>query len=442
MGPGLGEEEFSVPRGMRDIWPEEAAKRVWVAEKVRGVLSKYGFRIVEPSPVEALETLEAKSGPEIREQVYWFKDKAGRNIGLRFDLTVGMTRMVANRFDLAEPIKVGCVGGMWRYEEPQFARYRYFSQWDVEVYGVAEPWADAEIVAVGSEILESVGLADFEVRLSNRKLVEGFLRSLGPRSQAELERIMRVIDKLGRIVPGEAERDLSKAGLSSGNVGEVLRFCSVRGKPKDVLPGLEKGLPENELVRQGFRELAGTVDALGPLGRLSKAVVDLGVVRGIGYYDGMVFEAYDQAGADLGSIFGGGRFDKLCRVYGKRDMPATGVAGGIERLMLSLERKKLFPEVEQRVQVFVATVNEKVRGEAVRVVQVLRGSGVRADYDLKNRSLPRQLQYADGLGVRLSVILGPRELQEGKVRLKDMKAGTERDVSLSAVADEVLKILG
>src|SRR5947199_167127 len=124
------------------------------------------------------ETLEAKSGHEIRDQIFWFKDKADRELGLRFDLTVGMTRMIANRFDLPEPIKVASIAGTWRYDEPQYGRYRYFTQWDAEVYGVADSSADAEIIAVGTDILESVALKDYVVRLSIRKHIEGIIRSL------------------------------------------------------------------------------------------------------------------------------------------------------------------------------------------------------------------------------------------------------------------------
>jgi len=438
----MGEAQFTLPRGMKDIEPDEMARRIWLAEKVRNVLWNHGFQLIEPSPLENLETLEAKSGPEIRDQVYWFKDKAGRNLGLRFDLTVGMTRMVANRFDLPEPIKVASIAGMWRYDEPQFARYRYFTQWDAEVYGVTEPSADAEIIATGSDILDTVGLKEHEVRISNRKLVEGFLRNLGPMSQPELEHLIRVIDKLEKIGPGQAERELSVAGLSPDRIKRVLGFAEMGGEPDKVLGELEARLPKDSMIKQGFEELSGTIEAVESLGKLSKCKVDLGIVRGIGYYDGTVFEAYDQAGGDLGSIFGGGRFDKLCRIYGKRDMPATGVAGGFERLMLSLERKDFFPDLEQKPEAFVVMVNEKVWKETVDIVRQLRSEGIRTDYDLKQRSLQKQLEYADALKARVALIVGPRELKEGKVRLRDMRSGKESDVKISAVAEEVKKISG
>lgn len=438
----MGEAQFTIPRGMRDIEPQEMARRIWLTDKIRQVLWNYGFQMLEPSPLENLETLEAKSGPEIREQIYWFPDKSARNLGLRFDLTVGMTRMVANRFDLPEAIKIASIGGNWRYEEPQFGRYRYFTQWDVEIYGVAEPSADAEIIAVGSDILDSVGLRESEIRISNRKLLEGFLRNIGLDSEATLERLIRVIDKLGRIGPGRAERELLQAGLTAEKVKKILEFGKLAGKPDDILGEIEAKLPRQTMVEKGFKELSGTIEALDPLGKLSNCRVDLGIVRGIGYYDGMVFEAYDRGGEELGSIFGGGRFDKLCRIYGKRDMPATGVAGGIERLMLSLERSKLFPDIEQRPKVFVVMVNETVRDEAVRIAQKLRSRGLGTDYDLKQRSLPKQLEYANALKARVAVIVGPRELKEGKVRLKDLRTGKEDDVPTSLLTDQVAKLVG
>ena len=437
----MSEAQFTLPRGMKDIDPEEMSRRIWLADKIRQVLWNYGFQMLEPSPVENLETLEAKSGPTIRDEIYWFKDKAERNLGLRFDLTVGMTRMVANRFDLPEPIKISCIGGVWRYDEPQFARYRYFTQWDAEIYGVADPSADAEIIALSSDILESVGLKDHIVKISNRKLVEGFLRALVTQSQNDLDHLIRIVDKMGKIGFEQAEREFSRAGLSKDNVKRILGFADIGGDPDTVLEELESKLPKGEMIHQGFRELSGTVDKVESLGKKQKIRIDLGIVRGISYYDGTVFEAYDQEGEDVGAILGGGRFDKLCKIYGKRDMPATGVAGGFERLMLSLARKDLFPNIEQHPQVFVVTVNQIVWNEALKIVQQLRSQGIRTEYDLKQRPLSKQLEYADSLKVGISLVLGPREIKEGSVRLKDMKTGEDKSVKLSSVVDETLKAL-
>ena len=437
----MSEPQFTLPRGMKDIDPEEMSRRIWLTDKIRQVLWNYGFQMLEPSPVENLETLEAKSGPTVRDEIYWFKDKAERNLGLRFDLTVGMTRMVANRFDLPEPIKISSIGGVWRYDEPQFARYRYFTQWDAEIYGVADPSADAEIIALSSDILESVGLKDHLVKMSNRKLVEGFLRAVVTQSQNDLDHLIRIVDKMGKIGSEQAEREFSRAGLSQDKVKRILGFADIGGDPDKVLEELESKLPKGEMIHQGFKELSGTVDKVESLGKKQKIRIDLGIVRGISYYDGTVFEAYGQEGEDVGAILGGGRFDKLCKIYGKRDMPATGVAGGFERLMLSLARKDLFPNIEQHPQVFVVTVNQIVWNEALKIVQQLRSQGIRTEYDLKQRPLSKQLEYADSLKVGMSLVLGPREIKEGSVRLKDMKTGEEKSVKLSSVVHETHKAL-
>jgi histidyl-tRNA synthetase len=437
----LSEAQFTLPRGMKDIDPEEMSRKIWLTDKIRQILRNYGFQMLEPSPVENLETLEAKSGPTIRDEIYWFKDKAERNLGLRFDLTVGMTRMVANRFDLPEPIKISSIGGVWRYDEPQFARYRYFTQWDAEIYGVADPSADAEIIALSSDILESVGLKDHLVKISNRKLVEGFIRAIVTQSQNDVDHLIRIVDKMGKIGAEQAEREFGRAGLSKDKIKRLLGFADIGGDPDKVLEELESKLPKGEMIRQGFKDLSGTIDRIESLGKKQKVKIDLGIVRGISYYDGTVFEAYDKDGEDVGAILGGGRFDKLCKIYGKRDMPATGVAGGFERLMLSLERKDLFPEIPQHPQVFVATVNQSVWNEAVKIVQQLRERGIRTDYDLKQRPLSKQLEYADSLKARISLVLGPREIREGSVNMKDMKTGEERNVNLLAVVDEVQKFL-
>src|SRR5207244_2318700 len=315
-------------------------------------------------------TLEAKSGPGIREEIYWFKDKAGRNLGLRFALTVGMTRMIANRFDLPEPIKIGCIGGVWRYDEPQYARYRYHTQWDAEIYGVAEPTADAEIISLGSDILDKVGLKDHEVRVSNRKLAEGFLQTIGVRSQEELERLLRIIDGMGKKGPEQIEGELGRAGLSQDKVKRVMGFADIGGDADKVLPDLEKKLPKNDLISKGLQELTGTIDNVDSLGKRSKVQVDLRIVRGISYYAG-----------------------------------------------------------------------EDVRDETIKVMRALRDSGLRADRDLKERPLKKQMDYAASAKVRIIVIVGPRELKEGNVRLRDMKTGEERNVPKNRVVEEMAKIL-
>ena len=420
---------FAVPRGMRDLWPEDWAKMAWMGDRILEVLTGYGFRPVEPSKIELLEALEAKSGPSIREEIYWFEDKAGRALGLRFDLTVGLARMVAGRPDLQLPAKFCAISDMWRYDEPQFARYRHFWQWDAEVFGSERVEADAEVISAGIDVLRAGGRGTFEVRISDRKLAEGFLRGLGVEDPARLGEAIRLIDKRGRLSQGEFLAELRSLGFDEGQVGRILEFVSIRAPMEGGL-GEAKGLGlEGPMAEEGLEELEGLADALRGFGVGPEAVLDLSVVRGLGYYDGIVFEAYDRGGEDIGAIFGGGRYDGLCGIYG-RDIPGTGLAGGIERMMLSLERSGLFPKLRSQPLVFVASVSDAVRAEAIRLARGLRAEGIPAELDLKGRSLRGQMEYANGLGIPYAVIVGPRELERGAVRFRDLSARSEEELRI------------
>jgi len=425
---------------MKDLEPEEMARRLWLYDKIREVVLRYGFRMVEPTTLENLKTLEAKSGPGIRDEIYWFKDKAGRSLGLRFDLTVGLARMVAGRFDLPEPIKLAAIAGNWRYDEPQFARYRYFTQWDVEIFGSASPFADAEAICVGVDILANLGLKEFVVRISNRKMAESYLRQLGINSNEKLEQSLRIIDKVRKATRAQLTKEFNEIKIGEKIVDRVFSYTSLNGTPSAVLDELASlSFTESE-AKQGLTELETLADALAAFGRLERCVYDMSIVRGIGYYDGIVFECFDKGGEDVGSIFGGGRYDKLCKVYGKRDIPATGVAGGIERLMISLERAKLFPKSQLGPRVFVASPQEATRLEVVRLAQLLRDKGIPAEFDLKGRALKGQIEYADSAQIPYLVVLGPKEIESKTVKLKAMGTRTETLISLDELPTRLLAL--
>jgi histidyl-tRNA synthetase len=422
---------------MRDTDSEEMNRRLWLYEKIREMIRRYGFQMVEPTTMENLKTLEAKSGPSIRNEIYWFKDKAGRSLGLRFDLTVGLARMVANRYDLPEPIKFATIGGNWRYDEPQFGRYRYFTQWDTEIFGSESPLADAEVICVGADILSNVGLKDFIIRISDRKLTEAYLKQLGIRSGEKLEQCLRIIDKIRKDGRQQLKKEFKALKIKEKTIGEIFSFISVNGAPAEVLQNLDDFTFFEENAKKGLEELKLLADALASSGRLKSCVYDLSIVRGIGYYDGIVFEGFDKGGEDVGSIFGGGRYDKLCRIYGKRDMPATGVAGGIERLMISLERANLFPKTRLSAKVFIATVQESMKTEAIQLAQKLRDNGIPTDIELKGRPLSKQLEYANSAQIPYLIVLGPQELQSRVVKIKKMATRTEMEVSLDQVVEKL-----
>jgi len=422
---------------MRDTESEEMNRRLWLYDKIGDVVRRYGYQMVEPATIENLKTLEAKSGPSIRKEIYWFKDKGGRSLGLRFDLTVGIARMVASRTDLPEPIKFATIGGNWRYDEPQFGRYRYFTQWDVEIFGSESPLADAEVICVGSDILNIVGLKDFTIRISNRKLIEAYLKQLGIRSGKKLDQCLRIIDKVRKASRQQLEGEFKTLRVKDSTRDEIFSFISLNGTPQTVLASLERFTFAEDRAKKGLEELKVLADALTSLERSQNCVYDMSIVRGIGYYDGIVFEAFDKGGEDVGSIFGGGRYDRLCRVYGKRDVPATGVAGGIERLMISLDRANLFPKNQFRAKVFIATVQESLKPAVMQLAQNLRDNGIGAEIDLKARPLGKQLEYANAVSIPYLVVIGPQELQTRTARIREMATRKETEAPLDELVQRL-----
>jgi histidyl-tRNA synthetase len=436
----MSDKQFTLPRGIRDIEPDEMAKRNWVYERIREMFRRYAFQEMEPATLEELRTLEAKSGPAIKDEIYWFNDKAGRSIGLRFDLTVGMARMVAGRSDLPEPIKLACIGGNWRYDEPQFGRYRYFTQWDAEIFGSDDPTADAEAVALSMDILSNVGLKEFEVRISNRKVIQGFVESLGLKSQEKIEAVFRTVDKSRKISADAVKTELRSAGLESNVTDSLVEFISIQDKPASVLEKISEVQTRSEEAKLGYGQLVLLADALQGLGKLDRCLFDMSVVRGIGYYDGIVFEAFDKGGEEVGAVLGGGRYDRLCGVYGKRSIPATGVAGGIERLLISLEKAGVLPKHKEVGTVFVAAVNDEVRQHALSIAAKLRDARIPSDVDVKRKSLAKQLEYANSLGIPYALIIGPQELKSGQFKLRDMKKRTEETLTLDEIITRISRM--
>ncbi len=435
----MSRSHFAVPRGMRDIEAAEMAKRLWISERILDTLRRYGFRLVEPSPIENLETLEAKCGPSIRDEIYWFEDKAGRKQGLRFDLTVGLARMVASHPDWQLPLKLYAFSNMWRYDEPQYGRYRCFYQWDAEIFGSPLAEADAEVIALSIDILETLGLREVEARISNRRLAEGVLTNLGVDTAERREQALRIIDKFRKQSRAEMESEFERIGLSQRQIEAVLKFASIRGGLEEVTEELQV-TTANPQIEGGLSKLLTINDSLEALGKAKRFILDMSIVRGIGYYDGVVFEVFDRKCEEVGALVGGGRFDGLCRSYG-RDTPATGAAGGIERLILTLEKTGLMPNISQAPQAFVVAPTGSGRATVLRVVQQLRAEGISTDYDLKDRSLTRQLEYVDGAKIPFALIVGMKEEERGVVRIRDMRERLESEVKLTEVSRYLLRKL-
>ena len=421
--------DLSLPRGVSDIEPERFEHQARVRAAFEEVCRLYNFRVMEPASLEHLATLRVKSGEEIDKEIYAFKDKGGRDIGLRFDLTVGITRYVCSRKDLRLPAKFASFGGIWRYDEPQYGRYRWAHQWDLEVYGQPSVDADAEVLDASAAILSKVGLTDTTVKVGDRRVVEEFIRKeLGVEEQSRLIELMRALDKVEKKTLTELRAEYTAKGFEAGQVERLLDFGKLRGTPDQVLGRA------SELHLSSAKELRELADVLDSRG-LRNVEYNLSVVRGIDYYTGIVFEGADNRNPKLGSLFGGGRYDALPRLMGRPDLSATGAAGGIERTAMSLSETKK----SGRTLAYVAVAGKGASSAALRAQRQLRDAGVPCEAALVPKSLSKQMEDAARVGASWVLVVGEKEVRAGGVTLRDMTSGKEELVPLEDAVRRVLR---
>ena len=410
--------DLTLPRGIRDIEPQEHLLYERIRQAFYEVADLFNFKMMEPAPIEYLSTLSAKSGEEVAKQIYSFKDKRGRDVGLRFDLTVGLTRYVSSRRDLKPPIKLACYGGAWRYEEPQYGRYRWFHQWDVEIFGSASAEADVEVIDVCDKILRRLELDNLLIQIGERSVVEEYIRkSLRVSSEEKLIELMRALDKVQRKTEEELIKEYEARGVGKDDVSKLLEFGRLHGPPEKMIQVVD------ELQLKSSEGLGRVWDSLKSRG-IANVEYNMSVVRGIDYYTGLVFETVDTRNPQLGSLCGGGRYDLLPKVFGRPDLSATGAAGGIERVALLMKGR-----AEPRGVVFVAYTDSSLRKNAVKLASELRSEGVKAETALDPKSLGKQLEDASDLGAKWTVIIGKRELASGELTLRDMNERNEERLS-------------
>ena len=415
-----------LPRGMRDVEPEEYRKIRYIYEKFAETVETYGFSLMEPSSIEFFDTVSRKSGPQIREEIYTFRDKSGRELALRFDLTVGLTRYVLSKPQLPLPIKLAAFSVMWRYDEPQFARYRSFYQWDAEIFGADQRVAGGEIIGFSQDFLRRLGIKDAEVKVSSRALMNKLIEKYIPR--ADSIKIMRIIDKRDRI-------GLEKVrGLISEEAGDkegASRLIEVISKPYDT-SSIHDVLSEidPEIVNlKCFRDLVDTV-YLAESSGAKNIVIDLSVVRGLDYYDAVVFEVASRRAPEVGALVGGGSFTPLVTAFGGK-IAAFGAAGGIERTIMVIDKLGIPYARIERKKLFIAYTKPDLIGYALKLAQTLRENEVLCEIDLSGRKLDRQLKYAEKMGFKYVAIIGEREVKHETVSLKNFETAEQIEVSLN-----------
>ena len=427
-------------KGTRDLLPEDMIKRRYVFERIREVFEAYGFKEILTPTFEYTKLFELRSGEEVVEQLYAFEDKGGRNLSLRPDLTSSVARLFVNGFQTApKPIKWYYITNMFRYEEPQSGRLREFWQAGVELIGSSNIEADAEVIALLIESYLSTGLKEFTVNVGDRILLDEFAKMLGVKDDIGL---MRLIDKKDKMERGEFVKALQEFGLNEEDINKVFTLIELKGKPDDVLPKARE-LFTSEIAKEELKKIEELFELLKAYGIEDYALIDFGIARGFDYYTSIVFEAIADNDLGIGSIGGGGRYDNLIEVFGGKPTPATGFAIGIERLIPILESKGLLPEFKIGSDVFVAYIGKEleIKKKAIEVTQTLRKANIKAEYDIQGRKLRKALDYANSIEVKVAIILGKRDLAEGKVTIRDMESGEQKQVAIESIVEEVKKLL-
>ncbi|MDG7013592.1 MAG: histidine--tRNA ligase [Nitrososphaerota archaeon] len=412
--------DLALPRGVDDVGPDRYALHSKVRSAFEEVARLYNFQLMEPASLEHLGVLRAKSGEAVDKEIYAFKDKGGRDIGLRFDMTVGMTRYVCSRKGLRLPVKLAASGGIWRYDEPQYGRYRWSHQWDLEVFGPPSVEIDAEVLDACSAMLSRLGLSEATIKIGDRRVVEGFIRGkVGITDETQLVDLMRALDKVEKKTADELTGEYVGKGFDPEQVRELLGFGSIRGRPDDVLSKV------SELGQDATKDLRVLADMLDSRG-VRNVEYNMSIVRGIDYYTGIVFEAADNRNPRLGSLFGGGRYDALPRMFGRLDLSASGAAGGVERMALSIAAQTK----TAGLLVYVAVAGGGFGAYAAKVRRALMDAGIPCEASLQDRQLSKQLEDASRIGATWAVIVGDREAKARSVTLRDMKRSTEETMPL------------
>lgn len=417
---------------MRDVEPEEYQTIELIKQKFFATADLFGFNAMEPSPIESLSTLEAKSGPSIGQEIYGFKDKAGRDIALRFDLTIGLTRYVTSRRDMRLPIKLASFGGMFRYDEPQLGRYRWFHQWDVEIYDSFNVESDAEVIEFTAMFLESLGI-DAAIDVCDRELLEDFIRNrLHVSDNNTLLEMLRAVDKVPKKGDKVVLKEYSDKGFDANKLQELLELSKVQGDADNVL--------RDDRVKnlEKIGKLSDLMDSLKARG-VNNAKINMGIVRGLDYYSGVVFEAFDKSG-EMGALVGGGRYDTLTAAFGRSDIGATGAAGGIERIASILQKQGL-TEGEPRASVYVAYAHENLKQTATTIVSSLRRQEIVSEFDIGGHALRKQLEEASKRGYTFVTIVAPEEQSRKELIVRNMTSGSEKPIKQDDFIKDPKKVL-
>ena len=428
--------------GFMELLPGPQQQMERFLQVLRDTYALYGFTPLDTPLVESAEILLAKGGGETEKQIYRFS-KGDADLALRFDLTVPLAKYVAlHAGELAFPFRRYQIGKVYRGERAQRGRFREFYQADIDIIGDGklDIANEAEIPAVIYTTFIRLGLERFQIRVNNRKILNGFyaMQDLSERSGD----IMRTVDKLDKIGPEKVrECLLDDVGLTGEQADEILRFIAIRGTNAEVLAALEAYQGRNELFDTGLTELNTVAKYLAAFGvPETHFAVDLTIARGLDYYTGTVYETVMLDHPEIGSICSGGRYDNLAEYYTDRQLPGVGISIGATRLFYVLQEQKMLNDSMNTApaEVLILPMTQDLTA-AAEAATFFRGCEIRTQLYTEQKKFKAKMSYADKLGIPFVAFLGEDEIAQGKISLKNMKTGEQSLLSLAEAADTVLE---
>ncbi len=427
--------------GFMELLPGKQAQMERMMEILRKTYALYGFAPLDTPIIEDAQILLAKGGGETEKQIYRFA-KGDSDLAMRFDLTVPLAKYVALHYnDLAFPFRRYQIGKVYRGERAQRGRFREFYQADIDIVGDGklDILNEAEIPSIIYQIFKAFGLSRFQIRVNNRKILNGFYAMLSLSERAG--DIMRTVDKLDKIGADKVRTILVEdCGISQEDAQEILKFIAISGTNAQVLSALEGYRGRSEIFDLGLDELKAVTENLGAFGVPEENfAVDLTIARGLDYYTGTVYETTLLDHPEIGSVCSGGRYDNLAGYYTDRPLPGVGISIGLTRLFYVLDEQGLLnPEMNSAPADALVIPMTDDRCAAISLAQSLRNQGVRVQVYGEQKKFKQKMSYADKLGVPYAILLGEDEIAAGKCSVKDLRTGVQVTVSAQEAAELIL----
>ncbi|KON32735.1 hypothetical protein AC477_02535 [miscellaneous Crenarchaeota group-1 archaeon SG8-32-1] len=426
---------FNTVRGMRDLLPIEAEKMRYIEQVSRELSKLYGYDEIITPVLESYDLLAAKTSEEIRERMYTFKDLGDRKVAMRPEFTASIARLISTKMrNEPKPMRFFSVGSLYRYDEPQYGRYREFWQSNYELFGSDRPEADAEILMLTNNLLERLELKNYLFKIGHTGILRGVLNQEGLDDEKQ-NSLRQLLDKKSW---EEALEFALDTGVSQQCLGVLKSLLETKGEDVfNVLEGVKETVTKYEEAVCAVDNLWKIIELIKESGEKIELTVEAGFARGLEYYTGMIFEAYIP-GLDI-ALGGGGRYDRLIEIFGGEPIPAVGVAQGIDRIALALTKQKVSTKLPKKKSIVVISVKEATMAKALELSSLLRKSGLLVEVAVMGRSISKALADANRRKIAYAVIIGPKELEQEKVVLREMKNSTQRTVLISKLTKEILK---